>query len=557
MKLSLLPALACLSAFFVGCVSAQIKPAADLPHLEKRGSAVQLVVDGKPCLLLAGEIRNSSSSNRDYMRPIWTKLAQMHLNTVLAVVSWDMIEPREGAFDFSEVDQLLADARAHNMHLVLLWFGSWKNGFSHYVPEWVKTDSARFPRALTRFGTPEILTPLCEASREADAKAFAAVMRHLRENDAQQHTVVMIQVENEVGLHADSRDRSALAEASFKSPVPVELTKYLRDNRDSLRPGLRALWQSSGFKETGTWSELFGTSEAAEEAFMAWHYARYLNRVAEAGKQEYALPMFVNTWIVQPEDEHPGEYPSGGPQAHVHDMWKAGAPLIDILAPDIYLPNFGEVCSQYVRRDAGFFVPESRFDAEGAANAFQVIGSFNSVGYSPFAIEHDPNPEDGAISRAYATLGSLAPLILESQARGEILAFSLSLKNTTQVQRLGGIAVRAGLLAERRSGQLAERGYGIVMAAGRDEFIAVGSDLQISFSLDKPDGTVLGLAWVEEGRYSDGKWIPGRRLNGDEIMLSYDVPATASAFGTGTGLKLTAKGPVILRAKLYRYPQAR
>ena len=118
-----------------------------IPHLEKRGAVTQLIVDDKPFLALAGELHNSSSSSRQYMRPIWPRLARMNLNTVLAVVTWELIEPEEGKFDFTLVDGMIEDARRFNMRLVFLWFGSWKNGESSYPPYWVKTDGKRFPLA--------------------------------------------------------------------------------------------------------------------------------------------------------------------------------------------------------------------------------------------------------------------------------------------------------------------------------------------------------------------------------------------------------------------------
>ena len=107
---------------------------AQIPHLQTQGTATQLIVDGKPLLMLAGELHNSSASSLQYMKPIWPRLAAMHLNTVLATVSWELIEPEEGRFDFTLVDGLIQDARSHNLHLVFLWFGSWKNGMSSYIP---------------------------------------------------------------------------------------------------------------------------------------------------------------------------------------------------------------------------------------------------------------------------------------------------------------------------------------------------------------------------------------------------------------------------------------
>ncbi len=188
---------------------------ASIPHLEQRGLAKQLIVNGKPFLVLGGELHNSSATNAAYMNPLLTRLDSMHLNTVLAAITWELMEPQEGKYDFTLVDSVLAGARKNHLKVVLLWFGTWKNSFSHYVPEWVKTDYKRFPRMHIKGGYPvESITPLSEEAMKADAKAFAAMMQHVKEADAQR-TVIMIQVENEVGLLGDSRDRGPLAEKAW------------------------------------------------------------------------------------------------------------------------------------------------------------------------------------------------------------------------------------------------------------------------------------------------------------------------------------------------------
>jgi beta-galactosidase GanA len=332
----------------------------EIPHLKKQGEATQLIVDGKPFLLLAGELHNSSSSSREYMKDIWPKLKSSGMNTVLAAVEWSLVEPSEGKFDFTVVDNLIDDARTYDLKLVLLWFGAWKNGQSHYMPEWVKSDYKRFPRVKAESGKSlEIVSALGKETLLADSRAFAAMMKHIKEIDSSQRTVIMIQVQNEAGILGSPRDHSEIANAEFTASVPQELMDYLIKNKSTLLPELLEVWKTTSFKTSGTWEEVFGKGVKTDEFFMAWNYARYFDVCAKSAKAEYSIPMFVNAWIVQPEDKRPGDYPSGGPQAHVLDFYRAGASNIDLLCPDIYLPDFADICSLYARNNNTLFIPES------------------------------------------------------------------------------------------------------------------------------------------------------------------------------------------------------
>jgi hypothetical protein len=540
------------------------------PHLEKRGAATQFMVDRKPYLMLAGETGNTASSSLEYMDTAWPKIVKMNLNTVLVAVAWDWVEPVEGKSDFSLVDGIIDGARKHNLHLVLLWFGSWKNGLSSFAPGWVKADQQRFPRALLKNGkSVEVLSTLSDSNLQADLKAYTAFMHHLREVDSRQHTVLMIQLENEVGLIGDSRDRSAPAQAAFAGPVPPELMDYLQKNKESLWPDLRKLWEAAGAKTAGSWREVFGPSTATDEIFMAWHYARYMERLAKAGKTEDAIPVFSNTWLVQPEDKEPGDYPSGCPEPLTLDIWKAGAPSIDINAPDVHLRNFPDWAARFHRPNNPLFVPESYGDAGGAANAFFGFGQHAAIGYSPFGIDNadrlsesasagrTPAPvavENLPLAKAYGVIAQMTPLIVEAQAAGTIGAAWLNRSNQMSDINLGGYKINFDLTRNRRApDQIPELGYGLVIASGPDEFYVSGNDVQVTFLPTTPGPAIAGLARVEAGHFENGRWVVTRILGGDDCVLEYDQAKAASANQSGSGLRFPHDGPTIQRVRLYRY----
>jgi hypothetical protein len=524
-----------LVVLFLFTASILTTDASSIPRLQKKGTATQLIVDDQPFLILGGELHNSSSSSVDYMKPIWSELREMNVNTVLTPVSWELIEPEEGKFDFTIVDGLIRGARENNLRLVFLWFGSWKNSMSSYVPAWVKTDQQRFPRAETSDGKGvEILSPFSDANCDADSRAFAALMRHLREFDGSKHTIIMVQVENEIGMIPEARDHSAIANKLFSEPVPKELMDYLELHRDMLIPEFREAWEKAGFKTSGTWEEVFGPGTITEEMFTAWNYARYTDRVAAAGKAEYPLPMYVNAALVR-AGWKPGQYPSGGPLPHLMDVWRAGAPHIDILAPDIYFPNFEEWCEKYYRSGNPLFVPETR---PVPANLLYALGQFDAMGVSPFGIEDEfsrPRTNTPSIGQTYKILAALSPLILENQGRGTMAGVWLNETNRTRKVTLGGYTLNVAhdytwpwSSGFHQTNDWPRMG-GLIICTGPGEYTVAGCGLVITFTSNSPEKPIAGILGIDEEVFANDSWMSslkgdpanghlttGRRLNGDE-----------------------------------------
>lgn len=517
------------------------------PHLEKRGDVQQLIVNGKPFLVLGGEVYNNTSSSLEAMKDVWPRLQAEHLNTVLAPVSWALLEPTEGKFDYTLVDGLIRDARAHNLHLVLLWFGSWKNTWSSYMPEWVKRDYARFPRVHLADGTAtERLSPFSDANRDADARAFAALMRRVKEVDGDTGTVLMVQVENEVGVIPDARDYSPDANAAYAQTVPKELMDYMQRHKDALHPELRGYWEAAGAKTSGNWEMVFGKGELTADLFMGWYYARYINKVTEEGKAQFNLPMFVNAALIRPSYA-PGQYNSGGPLSHSIDVWRAGGPKIDFLAPDIYF-EFKKWCAEYDRAENPLLVPEAADGEKGAAQAFYAIGNHNAIGYSPFGVDRYEGGEDRALSRAYDALSQLAPLILENQTKHQVAGVMLEELTRAQRIQVGDYTLNISPNSGRRPlppeatyapDTVVRIPHAIFVATRPDEIYMSGSGVTITFAVPSGDMRV-GLGTVEEGEFVNGEWHKGRTLGGDDT-------------GQGNSISLREEGPVILRVTLYPY----
>lgn len=492
--------------------------AAQVPAIKNSAAGGQLIIGGKPYLLLAGELGNSSAGTAAQADSVLPKLAQMHLNTVLMPVAWDEIEPTEGNFDFHILDHWIDVAREQHLHLVLLWFGSWKNGFSNYAPSWVMDNPRRFPRAVSNDGTQlEILSTLSTETEKSDERAFSALMKHVRDEDQDQQTILMVQVENEVGYLGRGRDRSKVADQLFQGAVPEKLIHNLQANRSSFSAEL-----SSHFNPEGkTWREVFG--DAADEVFMTWNYAQYIQQVAQAGKQAYPLPMYVNCQLPAP-NERAGEYPSGGPHPAYLEVYRVTAPSIDFYSPDIYWPNFEYWINRYKLSGNAVFVPEARVDS-APYNALYAYGEAKAFGFSPFGVDSlqsntDSNNSATGISGAYGVLDSLSDMILSAQATDSIRGMALHQDSPrpTQTISLGGYLFEATLSRSWPNRTLSTNdGAMLIIQSSPNEFYIAGSGLTVSFYRDPDvDTKQSGISSIEEVSRSGNKWVTNQQLNGDQ-----------------------------------------
>lgn len=490
--------------------------AAEAPRLVQQNGRYALLVDGKPFLVLGGQIHNSSAWPSE-LPQVWQSMAALHANTVEAPVYWEQFEPQEGHFDYTNVDALIDGAREHNLYVVLLWFGTWKNGNMHYVPDWVKTDTKRFPRTIRPDGEPiDVLSPLGRNTLEADKTGFATLMKHLKQIDGDRHTVLAMQVENESGNIGSVRDNSAEANREFAGQVPKDLLAIAH-------------------KSPGAWSEVFGAD--ADEMFQAYYQAKYIDAIVAAGKAEFAIPCYINVWLDYPaaqlpqrQVEQPGiVYPSGGAVQKLVGLWRALAPSIDMIGPDIYSDDsqfYRATMDAYHRPDNPLWIPETGRDDSFGKFFFYALGD-GAIGFSPFGVDRSGWNILGdqpwkAHAMNFALIGPMDREIAQAEFDGKLKTAVEEPGQTAEEIDFGSWQATVAFGFPQHDGRPAPgtkdaHGTALVAQIGPDEFLVTGVDASVSFHLPgKPPWVRSQIISAEQGAYENGAWKPLRRWNGDE-----------------------------------------
>ncbi len=488
----------------------------EAPRIVQKDGRYALLVDGRPYLILGGQIHNSSAWPSE-LPQVWESMAALHANTIEAPVYWEQFEPHEGQFDYTNVDQLVEGARAHGLHAILLWFGTWKNGNMHYVPAWVKSDPVRFPHVIRPDGEPiDVLSANSRNNLEADKSAFVALMRHLKQIDGDAHTVLLIQVENESGIIGSVRDNSAEANREFAEQAPGDLL-------------------AAAHKQPGTWTQVFGAD--ADEIFQAYYQAKYINEIAAAGKREFDIPCYINVWLDYPPPELPQRkldmpgiaYPSGGAVQKMIWLWRAIAPSIDLVAPDIYTDDsqlYRDTLTTYARPDNPLLIPETGRDDSFAKFFFYALGD-GAMGFSPFGVDQTGwnilgNQPWKRHSYNFELIGPMSRQIAELEFQGKLKAAVEEPGQATQELDFGEWQATVAFGFPQPDGRPAPgtkdaHAAALVAQLGPNEFLVTGVDASVIFHLPgKLPWIRSEIVTAQQGTYEAGVWKPLRLWNGDE-----------------------------------------
>ncbi|MBQ7420206.1 MAG: DUF5597 domain-containing protein [Prevotella sp.] len=524
-------------------------------------------------LILGGELSNSAVTSVADVDEVIPRMKTLGLNTVLVPAYWEFLEPEEGKFDFTLIDRTVQRAREHQLKIVFLWFGAWKNSMSCYAPLWFKQDTKRFPRAYTAEGKPlEIASCFSEQVFQADNRAFGTLVQHLTETASD--VVTMLQVENEIGMLESARDHSKLADEIYKKGVPQELLTYLKKHQKELHPWLRQRLTVNS--QQSSWTSVFGDDIYTDEIFMAYYYAKYVGRLCETARRHTQIPLYVNA-AMNSRGRQPGQYPSAGPLAHLIDLWHAGAPQLALLAPDIYDTGFKGWADRYALPNNRLFIPETRCCENSGARALYAFGEHHALGFSPFAIDQASPKETESVTKAYDLIRQLShlPSSISHQTSYGLL---FDQQDKERVLQDEGTVITCRHYytlpwdARATDGSVWPEGGAILLQLAKDEYLLAGTGVVVSFATTDEknfeEEKVLGEdGFVAEGSGNTSKTAKNVRFNGKRIGIGHVDEVEITEDGTlkylrrhngdqdhqGRHARISCDDWKILHIKLYHY----
>lgn len=504
-------------------------------------------VGGKPFFALGGQPGTNNTYFREDLEGFWRAAKLMRMNTAEMQVFWELLEPEEGVFDFTQVDMLIDECRKHGVKMILVWFATWKNGAMKYAPQWVKNDRKRFVRVTNNNGVEQhVLSSHCRETKKADEKAFCKLVEHLKEVDSEEQTVIGIQVQNEVGIFGTCvRDHGEEANADYAAPVPAGLIDYIEQLPEC---DAYYAWDMNGRKRGCNWAETFGRD--GEEFLTAYSISSYIGDEAAAAKKIYDIPMFVNCWVQGRDFENPGaDYPSGGPQHKVFEIWKYAAPALDALCPDNYeldYNGFTYYCNKYGRENNPLYIPESSSSTFCSWQPYAAAGEHDLSGYSIMGRMFNIVAADGTVDesrlgmvQSFRQISDISPLLAKYYGTGKIHAIIQTPGASFKLLHMDGwkalatftpnpSTTKAMTQVESRHKPEGSMAACLIIQTGENEFYMVGNELAVHFREIQPvteiwpeHATVrtsqsISYLVCEEGYFDEnGEFVVFNKRNGD------------------------------------------
>lgn len=510
--------------------------------------------NGKEMMMIGMQAHNSSTGT--FMMEKTARAAELfHANTLEVPVYWYKVEPDRDVYDMTQVKELIDFTRQCGKKLIILWFATSKNGHPNYAPEYIKLHPETYQVAVGSNGAwVASLSPHCMATLERDKKAFCKLAEFIKEYDEKEKTVIALQIENEMGYANTDRDYSRMAEEDYQNPVPEEIREIrLADD------GLSEISEEE--KKRFSWKGCFGRHSA--EAFSAWYHGKYIGSIAKAGKEIYDIPMYTNVMVMENGCEENGySYNGGAAVSRVLDIWKAAAPELDLLCPDIYnqvKEDYMRICNAYNRPDNALIIPESSCLGEAnAMNMIRAVTDFQAVGVACFGAESvlDNAEELLTDSRSVAitmrTIAALSPLLIKYHGTDRIHGIVQEEFASNQYIKLPGFHVQAkffsanpvtyrlgtaiNLKNDENKWNLTMRGRGILIQTGDYEFYLAGAGVEVEFikrphpsdekafiHLSSRQSGQLNYLSVEEGHFEGETWVTDYERCGDEANFAVYV----------------------------------